>query len=239
MPSYGTRYTAVQSAMGGMSMSICKEDFWGSLQLVTREITGSDDPSPLVPPAFTQNPAELKDAFQRANYSQSLREWLVGTKPATFTKVYGPDWIQINNNGLLSGTPQKVDVGINGAVVRVCEIGGGCGELAVKIKVNAVNSAPVWPNPPVNLGVIKTKQLFQANLLKYVTDSDGDPITCEIMLGPSWLKMQGACELTGTPSDSNTGRLFLGVKAYDDKGRWSFSFINGYILRWGLIHSQN
>ncbi len=78
-------------------------------------------------PYFTSDPIDKTDAIEDAAYTGQT---LAGdasdpdSDPLTFSKVTGPDWLNVASNGSLFGTPSDSDVGINVFIVRVEDTGG-------------------------------------------------------------------------------------------------------------------
>ncbi|MEZ4752190.1 MAG: putative Ig domain-containing protein [Bdellovibrionota bacterium] len=61
-------------------------------------------------PVWTQNPIELSPATEDAPYSFDLRPFASDEDgdALTFSKVSGPQWLKVDAQGRLSGTPPKV-----------------------------------------------------------------------------------------------------------------------------------
>jgi fibronectin type 3 domain-containing protein len=104
------------------------------------------------PPAFLPNPA-LANALARTSYSGDLKD--VASDPESdtlyFFKIDGPDWLTIDYDGTLSGTPQLSDGGSNQFTVQVNALGGR-GEALLTIEVDIpADSPPGAPAVPVGL----------------------------------------------------------------------------------------
>jgi hypothetical protein len=61
--------------------------------------------------------------------------------PLTFSKVSGPNWLNVASSGALSGMPLSANVGTNSFVVRVTDTGGLFGDAPLSINVA--------PAPPI------------------------------------------------------------------------------------------
>lgn len=76
------------------------------------------------PPEFTTDPINL-NATEGANYyGQSLAAYaydLEGYDRITFSKISGPDWLVVADNGALSGMPGELDIGENSFTVQVLD----------------------------------------------------------------------------------------------------------------------
>ena len=52
-----------------------------------------------------------------------------------FSKVSGPEWLTVHNDGALTGTPQFSDIGLNEFIVRVEDDLGVSDEAVLRIEV--------------------------------------------------------------------------------------------------------
>ncbi|MDQ8180306.1 putative Ig domain-containing protein [Pelagicoccus sp. SDUM812005] len=95
------------------------------------------------PPTFLADPIYGADATEVTDYVGSL----AGTAQdpdgddLTYSKVSGPDWLQVAPDGTLSGLPVCDDVGENEFVVRV-EATGGSSTATLNITVGSLPFAP-------------------------------------------------------------------------------------------------
>ena len=62
-----------------------------------------------------------------------------GTKPYTFSKTSGPDWINVSSAGLVSGTPLEV-YGYSSLVVRVTDKKGAYKEITISVGVTILRN---------------------------------------------------------------------------------------------------
>ncbi|MCO7226022.1 NosD domain-containing protein [Pleionea sp. CnH1-48] len=86
-------------------------------------IVVSSTPSGPLPPYFNDSALVKTAAHQNYPYSGSIAA--DATDPngdaLTFRKISGPDWLQVNSDGTLSGTPTSSDVGDNRFVVETSD----------------------------------------------------------------------------------------------------------------------
>ena len=72
-------------------------------------------------PSFTTDPINEVDATEAYVYNSTMADNATdpGSRPLTFSKIYGPTWLSVADNGALSGIPTDLDVGENTFAVRV------------------------------------------------------------------------------------------------------------------------
>ena len=157
----------------------------------------SDNNAPLI----TAIPVTSVDNYQLYEYTITAFD----ADPAdvlTFTPELIPSWATFNvETQLLSGTPEKKDVGDHSGSLIVSD-----GWVDVKqefvITVRDVNTPPVINSEPNDTA--KVAELY-AYLLD-VTDNDGDIITATGVLIPAWMTFNSASRvLSGTPTSDDLG----------------------------------
>lgn len=104
-----------------------------------------------LPPAFNQDPVVLPHATQYASYAGSLVSSATDPEgdPLYFSKIDGPEWLQVSHDGTLSGTPLLGDTGTFQFTVQVNSLGSGRDEAIVEITVN-----PAAPDSPVDMDIV-------------------------------------------------------------------------------------
>jgi hypothetical protein len=112
--------------------------FMGDLALDNIEIWNA--PLGPTPPSFTTTPLIKPDATRNAAYTETLlgdaRDPNGDT--ITFTKASGPDWLQIEEDGTLTGTPSGADIGINTFAVTLSD-GTDSSVAEFEITVNEID----------------------------------------------------------------------------------------------------
>ena len=98
-------------------------------------------------PLFSSDPISKNAALVNGAYSGTVSGNASDPngQALTFSKVSGPTWLSIAANGILSGTPQLADLGLNRWTVQVSS-SGGTDTAILLIDVTAPG-----PNPPTGL----------------------------------------------------------------------------------------
>lgn len=96
--------------------------------------TGTWSSTPLGP-KFTGYAITRPDAVEGVAYSQSLSDTMVYTGTHLFTKLGGPDWIEISSDGQITGTPPEGSAGQNDCTVRVSNASDVSDEARITITV--------------------------------------------------------------------------------------------------------
>lgn len=91
-------------------------------------------------PLFSSDPINLTSATNGDVFTGTLTNNASdpGGNPLTFSKVSGPGWLSVSNNGVLYGTPLSTDVGLNSWLVRITNGIGGSDDAILLINVIAV-----------------------------------------------------------------------------------------------------
>ena len=137
--------------------------------------------------------------------------WLVTDQdndPLTFTKVSGPDWLQVENasTGKLGGTPSSSDVGSNSFVIAVDDGVNPPVEATVLIEVIAApNVAPVWSPQAWSQGIAILRDDYTASIAGNASDAEGDSLSFSKVSGPDWLSVSSSCNLSGKPKNPDLG----------------------------------
>lgn len=90
------------------------------------------------PPVFNSNPILKADAHVNTAYSGTLADQVTyyNVSALTFSKIDGPAWLTIAENGALSGTPSVANVGTNSFTVQVNDGKSNPVSASLKITVN-------------------------------------------------------------------------------------------------------
>ena len=115
----------------------------------------------------------------------------------------GPDWLSINNSGIISGTTGNYGLDTSLAVIIIVTDQGGLSDtLTTMINVLSKNDAPA---------IITTFLLDAVEDSPYsdtikVEDPDiGDSLYYSLISGPDWLKIDSTGLLNGLPENENVG----------------------------------
>ena len=104
-----------------------------------------------LPPAFASNPVLLPDATQYSAYSGTLAGTATDPEgdPLYFSKIDGPEWLSVAEDGTLGGTPRIGDTGTLQFTVQVNSLGSGRDEAIMQITVN-----PGLPDAPMDVDIL-------------------------------------------------------------------------------------
>ncbi len=93
-------------------------------------------------PGFTSNPLVKSAAVEGTAYDASIAGDINNPSglPLTFTKASGPQWLTVQPNGTLSGTPDNADVGENTFIVKAQDTEGNTTQSVLSIIVGNVFS---------------------------------------------------------------------------------------------------
>jgi len=212
--SYGVRYAKVRSQVGGLTASICPVEFEKSLVTVAEYMTSTDAPTA---PTVLVNPIVLPDAQERVPYTADLSPFVKGSGTLTFSVLAGPSWLKIASDGTVSGIAERANLGLNSFQAKACNQDGLCANFEMKITVVFQNRPPFWAKDPLPLGHIKANQALTWSLGQFVSDPDGDAISCSATSLPAWLTFR-ACNLAGTPGAADIGQFKVRIRATDSNG---------------------
>ncbi|MEO8615552.1 MAG: Ig-like domain-containing protein, partial [Luteolibacter sp.] len=131
-------------------------------------------------PTFTANPiagsAAIEDAIYTATLAGSATDVDLGDS-LIYSKVSGPAWLVVANDGGLSGTPSNSDVGANAFVVSVKDAANTTVNATLNITVTNTNDAPTFTVDPIT-GLAATEDaVYSGSLAGSASDVDlGDSL---------------------------------------------------------------
>ncbi|WP_321375640.1 putative Ig domain-containing protein [uncultured Draconibacterium sp.] len=171
-------------------------------------------------PEFTNNPFSTTSAYEDSPYSASIAGSATDTDgdALSYSKIDGPDWLTVDTDGTLSGTPVQTDVGQNSFTVEVSDGNGGSDQAILEINVLNVNGDPVFSNDPIILADATEDQSYSASILSFAYDEDGDVLTFTKASGPVWLSINTDGTISGTPSGTDVGINSWTVEVSDNIG---------------------
>jgi hypothetical protein len=174
-------------------------------------------------PTFTNTNFSKATASEDVAYSASIADDAsdIDGDSLAFTKISGPNWLQIAVDGALSGTPLHSDVGENIFLVEVTDIKGGKATASVSITVNVAdiaNTAPTFTKVNINK-VNGTEDIeYSSSIADDASDIDGDSLTFTKVSGPNWLQITVDGALAGTPLLSDVGENTFVIEVTDSEG---------------------
>jgi len=177
-------------------------------------------------PAFFKDDITLLPGLTGAEYSELLHT-KISTLPLhsaiTYSKISGPAWLTVSDDGTLSGSPGLSDAGSNAFVLRATTPGGLTDEANFLLEVE-VNEAPAWKNsltiPSVDEGSpLETEVHSDAVDLNLGSRfGEGDSLTFSLSGAPTWLFITTEGTLHGTPPASEIGDHPFDLVATDSGG---------------------
>lgn len=99
------------------------------------------------PPIFLADLITTPEAIQDLPYDGSLAATASDPDPGdtlVFSKISGPEWLEIASDGALSGTPGNSDVGLNSFTVQVTDAAGEFDQATLKILVVVRDGFKRW-----------------------------------------------------------------------------------------------
>ncbi len=99
-------------------------------------------------PVFSEDTIVADNAYLTGDYDFSLADYVTDADgdDVVFSKVSGPDWLTVNPDGTLSGTPGPGDVGANSFVIAVTDNDEGTTTAVIEI---TVEDAPELARAPL------------------------------------------------------------------------------------------
>jgi hypothetical protein len=182
-------------------------------------------------PVFAGLVIALPDATEDLEYEALLGSQVTDPDPGeqlTFTLVSGPEWLFVDGNGLLAGTPFGNHVGTALAMVRVTDAAGEQAEATFIIEVINTNDAPVFLQDPVLRAPGQEELPYEGtSVAGAVSDEDpGDTLGFTKIDGPEWLEIAVDGALSGTPPAGSAGPQVFTIRATDAAG----SFVETTLL---------
>ncbi len=153
----------------------------------------------------------LPDATQDQKYSLKIEAEDNDNDKLSYSLTQKHSWLNIDQNGLLTGTPANSDVGTSNLEVKVSD---GKEEVKKQFSLNIlnVNDHPMVQDIP-QLSAVQDQQ-FQHQIQS--TDLDNDILAYQV-IKPSWIIVSSAGLLNGTPANNNVGLNDLEIKVTDGK----------------------
>ncbi len=175
-------------------------------------------------PAFAAGTVALRDVLVDEAYEETLRPKLATLylwDVLSYQKMSGPIWVSVSADGVLTGTPESGDTGLNSVVIRATAPGGHYDEATFTIEVQP-NSVPQFTSNPIILANLDEYSEIEGSLGSYATDANvgsrlgfGDALSLSIVAGPDWLNIEPTGELYGSPGGNNLGLNVFTVRVTD------------------------
>ncbi|GEM_PF-1230183 len=171
------------------------------------------------PPVFPENPIFKPDATEDQAYAESIAGTAFDEDPIFYSKVGGPDWLTINSDGNITGTPANGDVGINEWTVQAEDDKGGTTQATLQINVINTNDSPEFIADPLIKNNALVNVAYNETLEGDATDEDtGDVLSFYKLSGPAWLNISEDGTLSGVPGTGDTGSNSWSIQVNDNNG---------------------
>ncbi len=175
-----------------------------------------DAPVPSYPPSITTT--SLPDATEGINYSEKISVVNMDDgESLEFELLEFPEWISINESGVLSGLPEYDDDGLDVPIsIRVTDATGFSDTLTTTFDVIDVEHPPVI----VSIELPDATQFQKYEFPLEVQDADfTDNFRYSILDGPAWLAVNVSGQLLGTPEESDmANNIPVSIRVEDATG---------------------
>jgi hypothetical protein len=186
---------------------------------VTITVTPVTDVPGNVAPVFG-NSSIPSETNEDSAYSGLLNATDANGDVLIFSKISGPAWLAVSQNGTLSGTPQNSNVGPNVFSVKVRDPFKASANTTFTITVANTNDAPAFKLSPVVYPAGTEKVAYRDQSLANIAyDPDrGDSLAFTKISGPEWLTVSISGTLEGTPPKGSAGDNEFTIRATDLSG---------------------
>lgn len=174
------------------------------------------------PPYWTKDPISLPEGTAGITYAESVASYAKDPEgeKLTFEKVSGPDWGFVTNTGLIFGTPEDGDQGVNTFRVRAIDPHKAFADVTVNLVINVdSNHDPIWTKDPIPLGDIPVEENFNFDLSQYAYDEDGDKLNFAKVSGPDWMYVSSQGAIMGVPQKKDLGEFTAEFSVTDGKAK--------------------
>ena len=169
-----------------------------------------------VPPVIISEPVRVAGSGLPYSYQVDAED-IDRDLPLTYAMEAGPDWLEMSESGLLSGTPP---IGSEGSsvevIVQAIDFRGATGSQAYELVIQTGNNPPVITSTPDTTVLEDTPYSYTVTF----TDEDaGDSHSISAPVLPAWLKLdESAFVISGTPENAEVGRHDVVVRVSDQLG---------------------
>ena len=191
---------------------------------------------------------------RKANESEPIVPEKLATEPEVetalqFRKVSGPAWLSVSDDGILSGTPGKSDIGINSFILNVSDPFDLTDEATLTVSVEpliiaaaSINQAPAFLNNPITMADASANASYTGQSLagQAVDPDENDSLRYWKVAGPAWLNIALNGELSGVPPTSSSGQNLFTIAVADSSSSVAFSQlqinVTGLPLPWSTAN---
>ena len=178
--------------------------------------------SPNTAPVFVRDPFTKQAATVGVSYHQGIggRATDADGDALSFSRVSGPAWLSVSENGAITGTPPAASVGTNEWSVRVEDGRGGSDTATMLIEVASAssNNARAFNQDPFMKQSSTWRGLYHHGISGTAIDADGDELIFSNVSGPAWLSVGANGAMRGTPPADRVGTNQWTVEVEDANG---------------------
>ena len=163
------------------------------------------------PPQITSKPDTMATEDQLYSYQITASD----PDPAdvlTYALETDAAWLKLGSGNKISGTPANEQVGNYAVTLRVTDKLGFAATQKFSLHVKNVNDPPVFTSQPDTVAI--EDQLYSYKFITSDPDA-GDALTYTWQTNAAWLRLTGANQLTGTPTNDHVGSFTVTVRAID------------------------
>ncbi len=199
------------------------------------------------PPVWNVDPVPLPNGPEKTDYLEDLRPFVKDPDVGdilSFKKAPSADcadWIIIRPDGIVTGYPDRSDVGLNKCVVRAVDRASLFKDVTIHITIDKVNTPPRWRQHPVVLTTPAYEDSpFAFNLLDpspvvaddaLAVDDDGDSLKFRLRPGGrAWLAVSENGMLLGKPGKPDIGPFSVIVEVTDSLSDWVAEEVKGEVI---------
>lgn len=178
--------------------------FWLDNLRVNR-ILPPDDGSRTAP-AFASDPFTVPDVATIAqHYQKNIASFAsdVDGDTLAFSRVSGPSWLRIREDGTIYGTPPVSGSGTEIFQVKVEDPYGDFDVAEMRVDVSNTNLEAAFHGDPIVKGSGFTGIPYSGSLAGDASDGNGDPMTFSKISGSAWLSVAANGTLSGTPGGAH------------------------------------
>jgi alpha-amylase len=167
-------------------------------------------------------PVEDQTAYTNSPFSYKLKASDVNDTLLAFTLQGNPQWLTVNNKGILSGIPVFSDTGRTTIIATVTDPGG--------LFAKDTFALSVFRNFPPVINAISDTTIKATTRFEYqpvASDPDHDTLKFFFAQAPNFLNVDVLTgKMVGTPSISDTGYYPIQLKVTDGKGAFGSANFN-------------
>ncbi len=123
----------------------------------------------------------------------------------TFTSSNLPKWMQLSSAGMITGTPQRADVGPYSGIDFTVSDGTNNATVTGSGTVLITIHPPSWISDPVTIANATEDSAYSINVYPYVLDYEKSSFTYTEVSGSPWIQVDTNGNIYGTPGKANIG----------------------------------